>query len=73
MIMTLYFPNKTPSERFLERIGRPRAFFVGGKGSERGSATAVPEAFWRSLLRKPGKPLPDGWSFRVDGPDLGDN
>lgn len=64
--MTLYFPEQNAVDRWLERIGRPRAYSVGDAGAGTGTFRAVREPLWRSLLRKPGSPPPAGWSFRVD-------
>lgn len=65
-IMTTLLPPESSVDRLLKRLGHPRAYFMGGMHSTYGIAKALPEPVWRSVLRKRGKPAPNGWMYRQD-------
>lgn len=61
--MTLLLPPEKTIDRWLRRIGHPRAYRSAGLENRYGTYRAVPEPLWRSLLRKKGELPPEGWGF----------
>ncbi|MCC5850579.1 MAG: hypothetical protein JJU29_21030 [Verrucomicrobia bacterium] len=61
--MTLLLPHEKKMDRWLRRIGHPRAYSTAGLEKPHGTSRAVPEPLWRSLLRRKGAVPPEGWFF----------